>query len=413
VTGREDTTGWSWDLRDGYSGHVPRKPTADDDLSPDNHGSLNTTFYAAKPNDYFGRRLQNLILTAGNRRAVDELLAAGVQFGGLIVAGSPPTTQGTDEDAATDEAVLSEETGDEAEKLEAEEETTAQHFVTAEAEVLAHHVEETLLRLYLAHEFHDGEPAPACPMLDLARLRWPADFNERLRQRFGPDSDPQDGANLRAVARVFHATDARENLLPDPPAAELWDKSLRNIEGYLRAFATKHLEGAALYNAAKHGLALIPGDSSFQVGDGSLVKAQGPAIRHLEVRDDADGHPRWKMVTHWVKADLQMALVYHACSLIDALWETARYRYLATARAGGYQLRLFGGASYAELYFSGGPTTGIITQNVRMDLLYLRSAREDGPAPEEQANATPRGHGSDVLVDHDDASTADEKDRPD
>jgi hypothetical protein len=66
---------------------VSSQPSPDENLSPTNYRFLNETFYASEPADYFSRRLQNLLLTAANRRGLDALLSAGTTFGDLTVGG--------------------------------------------------------------------------------------------------------------------------------------------------------------------------------------------------------------------------------------------------------------------------------------------------------------------------------------
>ena len=49
--------------------------------------ALNESFYTARPQDYFGRRLQDLMLVAGNLAGLDDLFAKGVSFGALSAIG--------------------------------------------------------------------------------------------------------------------------------------------------------------------------------------------------------------------------------------------------------------------------------------------------------------------------------------
>lgn len=340
-----------------------RKSSPDDLLAVQNYPALNETFYSAKPHDYFGQRLQNLMLVAGNAEGLDRLLEAGLSFRGLNVAGGPP--QGvSDEDTAKKR--------DEAAKA-------AERFVTAEAEVLSQHVGETLLRLYLAHEFPAPRQAPPCPWLELSRVRTPGDFKKQVARRFGEESDPQDPIHLAAVARVFHLVEEPASLTPTPPPADQWSRSLTNIEGYLRHFASQFLRRAALYNAAKHGLAVLPTEISMKLGEGEVIKADGPVIRYLEVRERA-GQPRWGEVHHWVKPDLQMGLVFRACQLIETLWEVARLRYLPALRPETFQVRLFAGASVDDLIRSdlGPDGSGIVVEEMVFELLYYEAPREEG-----------------------------------
>ncbi|HEY3355701.1 MAG TPA: hypothetical protein VGQ83_20790 [Polyangia bacterium] len=334
---------------------MAKKPSPDEHLSPLNYRSLNATFYRAEPADYFERRLQNLILVAGNRAGLDDLLAAGVTFKDLTIGGRPPRTT-SDEAGASGEPNVDVETG-------------AIRFVTAETEVLSHHVGETLLRLYLAHEFEPGDPAPDCPLLELSRLRQPSAFRKRLEQRFDDETDP--AAKRGAVANVFHVTDVRENILPAPPDASAWERSLDLLEGYLRAFAHRCLAKAPLYNAAKHGLAVTPTEMGVKYGDGSIISADGPVIQYLEVREQDPDVPRWFHVTHWVRSDLQMTLTWQAARMIQMLWSVARFRYLSAERKAGMQLHLMTGPAYHELAFSGQrPASGVEVEDMAVELLY-------------------------------------------
>lgn len=339
---------------------APKKPSPDELLATENYRELNRTFYAAKPQDYFSHRLQNLILVAGKREGLDRLMAEGVEFGDLK---APPAATANLSVAANGAA------SDDSDK-EAEAAKAAEHFVIAEAEVLAQHVGETLLRLYLAHEFAAGAAPPDCPWLEISRLRSFSQFKNKVRARFDPERDPDDPTHLGAIARVFHLTDnptsMSESAIPD----DEWNRSLRNIEGYLRGFAHEFLDRAALYNAAKHGLALRPSEMKMRYGDGKVVSAEGPIIQYLEIREQ-DGVPRWSQVNHWVKPDRQMALIFRACQLIERLWDVARLRYLPEQQPNRFELRLMAGPSWEDLrYSSAKDGGGFVVEDMAVGLIY-------------------------------------------
>lgn len=315
--------------------------------------ALNETLYAAAPQDYFDRRLMNLALVASKRSELDALLKDGFEYGDLKVGASRR------EKAATDES--------EAEK-------TAAHFVTAEAEVLGHHVGETLLRLYLAHAWATGDPLPSCPWLELSRLRRPSEFKQRVASRF-IDAPHDDADNLAALARVFYLTDRPEGIKPSVDDAR-WTKSLESIESYLRAFAAEFLNRAPLYNAAKHGFALTP--TEFGVKFKDLIDTSGPAIRFLEAKElDAEAKERgdrlyWWESVHWVKADLRMILVRVGCELMQLLWGAARYRYVRSYREAGLNLTLFQWPRYDELLVVGREGGGVDVTDMSTQLLYYK-----------------------------------------
>jgi hypothetical protein len=244
------------------------------------------------------------MLVAGNLEGLDELFSRGVKFGQLAATGPDPASLAPSEEA------------------KAERELQRQRFVIAEPEVLCHHAGETLLRLYLAHESR-----PASPWLELSRTRSPSVFKEMVRRRFGSDSKQSDPIRLAEIARLLYLSDDREAV--DPGLTEEdWTANLVNIEGYLRYFAWQFLDKAALYNAGKHGLALIPGEMTFQLEDGSVLGADGPVIEYLELRSKDGGGRRWHHVAHWVRSDRQMTLTYMAIRLMAALWDGARRYYV-------------------------------------------------------------------------------------
>jgi len=102
------------------------KPSPDKGLAVENYPDLNATFYGMKPHIYLRRRLRSLWLWHGDPPGLTELLNE------KFIVDDMAVTLGTEGD-------------DEEEKRERE------RFVVIEAEVLLHHVSETLLRLYLVH----------------------------------------------------------------------------------------------------------------------------------------------------------------------------------------------------------------------------------------------------------------------
>jgi hypothetical protein len=337
-----------------------RPRSEDENLAPHNYRELNRAFYVASPTDYFGHRLGHLILRAGRSEDLDRLAGEGVSYRGLKLGGAV-------------EGAPADQTGGKSAEERARE---AERFVVAEAEVLSHHVGETLLRLYLAHEYRDDQPPPPCPWLEVSRLRSFSKAKEIVAARFGPDTDPEDPANRRAVARVFQLVDAPAKVPDAGIPQERWDASLATIESYLRGFAGQFLDKAALYNAAKHGLALLPGDGSMRLDDGSVIRAEGPMVQYLRMREDADRR-RWSHVLHWSRPDGQMALVFRACQLIDMLWDVARIRYLLEQRSERVQIHLFGGPTWHELMVSSSEDTGgIVVEEMAMDLLYFVTPEE-------------------------------------
>lgn len=268
---------------------------ADDNLAEHKAASdLNDRFYRSKPHQYFSYRLHLLMLAGDPSVDLHEFIRKGITVDGFTAG---PTDAPEDPESAEHR----------------------QRYVLADAAALLHHVSETLLRLYLAHEH-----LPPCPWLEIARERHFASFKRRVRARF-VEAPEDDAANRDALAQVFHGTTDRTKLTPQPPA-DLWAASLENIEQWLRFYAHEFLENASLYNSVKHGLAVQPGESAMKLGDGSVISAEGPAIDYLEERE-RDGRREWVTTTHWLNVGHLLAASFVGIRLIYGIWAVARTRY--------------------------------------------------------------------------------------
>lgn len=85
------------------------------------------------------------------------------------------------------------------------------------------------------------------------------------------------------------------------------------------------LDGADLYNAGKHGLAILPGESAFKLGDGELLAESGPSLTVIE-QTVVEGDPRWTKVTHWVRFQREIALTTLIAQAVESLWECGKQR---------------------------------------------------------------------------------------
>lgn len=265
-------------------------------LASENDRSLNEAFYRARPHAYFNQRLEALILVAGKSEELQALLAGGVTVGPLKAGGTPVPGR-TDEERA-------------------ELEEDRERYIIADTEVLLHHAAETLLRLYHAHE-----NLPPCPWLKMAEERSFAAFKGRV-DKLGEDLAAQ--RRHDELATVFFGTSDRAALHPEP-REDLWHEGLENLVKWMSWYA-QHFLDANVYNAAKHGLAVQPGEAAFQLGDDELISRSGPAIEYLEVRDE-HGRRRWHRTTQWVDVGRSLAYVFMACRLIKRLMDVARARY--------------------------------------------------------------------------------------
>ncbi|MEX2554612.1 MAG: hypothetical protein WEB06_03150 [Actinomycetota bacterium] len=316
-----------------------RKPKPVDDadrlLAPENFAELNKYFYMMKPFQYFDMRLKLLMLMT-KPDDIDPIFAQGLTVGGLKVY-------------REEEGELGDEDSDRYKK-----------FVVVDAAFLLHHVSETLLRMYLVHE-----AMPRCPWLELSRERNFARFKSKLKKRF-VDLD-FDEARAR-LPRLFYGHEKREDFSGPPMPEAEWNDGPANIESFLRYLARLLLDDANVYNAAKHGLALMAGESMFKLGDGKIVGAEGPSIMFLEVLKTANGGSRWNQSTKWVNIDEALPFVAMANELFKQLWNVARLRYVGGE---GIRIGLFAKPKISDII-----KRAFVTDDLKMELLYYVDAEE-------------------------------------
>jgi len=296
----------------------------DRDLSAENFDRLNRDFFEAAPHEYFQNRLNHLMLFAGRRGDIREMLRSGVGYRGVRVTFRAP--------ADDDEHDMS--------------------FIALESEVLLHHAAETLLRLYLAHEGR-----PECPWLEMARVRQPSTFKERLTARFVEGPSVEDAVSLSAP--VLLGSDGR---------ADGMGEIALNMEDALRRFAGHFLRFPHLYNAAKHGFAVHAAETGSRLSlpeESELppIETRGPAIQYLSGKRDED-RALWYEAMTFVELVRAMALTGVASLLIQNLWTLARQHYL-------------GGAGDQPLFVLDRPLSeyvprpeGLMIRSVRRRLLY-------------------------------------------
>jgi len=259
----------------------------DTDLVVEQFPELNRQFYSANPTAYFKRRLHLLLVAAGASDQLQQLFADGIRYEGIIAKLEPPA----DADADNREW---------------------QSFLATDAEVLLHHSSEALLRLYFAHR-----DKPQCPWLECARLRSFATFKSQA------DTLQNSYQEREHVAAVFLGPTYDENNPDTSQAAE-------QIERLLKILAGRLLDDSNLYNAAKHGLAVISGESGLTVGDSDgqpLFGSNGQSLAFLEIaRDDSD-EPKWQSTTRWVSIKQAMWLTMLVVTEMASLWSIAKWRY--------------------------------------------------------------------------------------
>jgi len=256
---------------------------------------LNRSFYAAEPHEYFRRRLELLVLQACASTSLERIARRGLRFGRVEIRGEARGRRSRRD-------------------VELEDERRSR-FVIAESLALQHHAAETLLRLYISHQGN-----PPCPWLVLAAERSPQAFKQAVESLRDVGVD-----DLDAMASVFYG-------LTSPPegwpASDEFKASIENVGSWLRHYSGVFLEGAHLYNAAKHGLAVQPGTAVLRIAEtdagAPFMSATGPSLSFLEL----DEKKHWKWTTQWPSLELSVFSTLFACRLIENLWAVARLCYL-------------------------------------------------------------------------------------
>jgi hypothetical protein len=267
-------------------------PPADEHLAPEGFPALNESFYRSEPHAYLGQRLTNLLLVAGKPEELIDLMDSGITFGEASVGRRP----------------------DSPERDQEEDDKNGRAFVALEAELLLHHASETLLRLFFAHS-----GLLPCPWLEMSRLRGFSKFKALVEATF-LTKDPLD--RTADVAQVFFPSADRRLIDPDI-SAETWDGNLETIDGLLTHFADHFHSRAHLYNAGKHGLAVLPGEHAISMGLPDLsIDADGMALQYLEKKAG-----KWQRTIAWVDPEVLIAYIWLAIDLIEQLWAVGRARY--------------------------------------------------------------------------------------
>jgi hypothetical protein len=105
-----------------------------------------------------------------------------------------------------------------------------------------------------------------------------------------------------------------------------WNEAVDRIAPYLDHFGRVFLNRAEVYNAAKHGLTMQPGDTAIELVGVPELAVSGPSLAHLAYGEE-DGERVWVVKNRWLDVEQELALASVGYHLIDALWTVARIRY--------------------------------------------------------------------------------------
>lgn len=275
----------------------PKKSgNADKGLAHEQFPDLNQEFYCADPMNYFQRRVQGLIMTLSDSPAIHEALIQGVSYG--------KTTIGRSADHKNDQEATD-------------------TFASTESTNLLHHATECMLRLYLAHVDHQ-----ICPWLEIARMRAPAEFKSRVA----------------TLSETLHEQDTIDSLVDlflgntDPQRLGLkltsheWQQKVTGLTIVVAYACNTVLSDAGLYNATKHGLAVVGGNHGFSLSTPQrdlTISTDGPALAFLDLADqEAPNTRRWAKNLTFVQAESNIVMTEVISRHIGSLWAIARFRYV-------------------------------------------------------------------------------------
>jgi hypothetical protein len=195
-------------------------------------------------------------------------------------------------------------------------------FISTESEILLHHAAEALIRLFIGHAEHRE-----CPWLGCASMRSFPEFNAAV-------SDIAAGRYPHFAEQVRYVFLPFEDVTPPDRAA-----ALTGIQRLLRMLARRLEEDRNLYNAGKHGMAVIPRDADFAVGtdlDNLRSMGSGPSFAFLEwVKKDKQ--IVYSLRTSWVDIQTTMLLTELTIEQMQTLWRIAQARYVGAPIDGDLQ----------------------------------------------------------------------------
>lgn len=326
-------------------------------LASEQFEELNRRFYNNKsgPHRYIRNRARALVLAHSDSELITQAERDGFMIGTLSIKSA----------------------GDETDEADAQD---RENFLVTESSVLLHHAAEALLRLYFAHS-----GVPECPWLETARLRSFQVFKQRV------DALDQFLKQPAAIADVMDVFTGWPNFeaAADGITQDRWDEHQAGLLRLLRTAARVLLDDANLYNAAKHGLAVLPGRASMSVGPGDLptlddadnfavLSTEGESIHYLQATSGTDGM-RWRETTRWISAEYNLALVHLISKQIESLLKVGRARYLQDPS--GWRVEGITTAMLDRIAAAAQGTSTLGVQSASMSLLYY--ARSPGTGESE------------------------------
>ncbi|WP_353828211.1 hypothetical protein [Agromyces sp. SYSU T0242] len=267
------------------------------------HPRLNERFYKMDPSEYIDTRLRSLVLTVSDTVDHDLLWSQEINYRDMRMSG-----------VVIDRAKLDQ-------------------YATLESTVLLHHSCETMLRLYLAHAFR-----AECPWIQLSSLISAREFKLAIRELGRELDDPVRQADVLEVFSYASDPSGFPGL-----SEEAWTSHRDGLVRLLRVAIEEVGSAANAYNAAKHGLAVGPGETAISIGPAGgapMFTMNGPSLSYLEMSNGKRGR-HWQMTSRWVDPLRNMGLTFLVKERIKGLWNVARlFRGLSTEPPRLYPIEL-------------------------------------------------------------------------
>jgi hypothetical protein len=270
-------------------------------LDPRQFPELNAVFYGGDPAEFIKMRIESLALMACDDEQLAPAFGAARQIGTAhFRPSSPPPVD------------------------------ARRRYIRTEAEMVAHHASETLLRLFFAHVEHQE-----CPWLGMSASTSFAEFKAKV------DDALERGFDRTQIALVFlgdtSPTDSCIQLSDDE-----FEDAIDAFDLLLTDCGNRFLGDSFLYNAVKHGVTAVGVDDeeaqiAFRADGGertTLHKGPMHFYLHKAVSPAAPKNsPQWFYSCDDSNPGRDLAVSVLIVNAANSLWAVARRRYTGASGA--------------------------------------------------------------------------------
>lgn len=162
-----------------------------------------------------------------------------------------------------------------------------------------------------------------------------------------------------------------------------WTRHREGLRALFQFACDTVLDGADLYNAGKHGLAILPGERGTSLGDGKLISVSGPSLTVIEPFE-VDDEERWAKTTRWIRYQRSVIMTFHISDAIRSLWACGKQRH--TGEGDMARIHIFDVDRLAKAMLLGG-SEGLNVDTVRHVLFdEIHPMWTSNPASEEEGS---------------------------